>query len=437
VKIKLAYGKEGLDINLPDYLNVDVVEPRHREGLPDQAAAIEDALLRPIDSKPLRNLAKQAVATCPRHGGSGTIGIVINDITRPMPYKIILPILLQELRGVSDEQILLFNATGTHRPNTEAELQEMLGDEVLRRYQIIQNDARDHASHKFVGTTKSGNEIWLHKAYLDCDIRILTGFIEPHFFAGFSGGGKAVMPGLALLETILRNHSVNNIDHPKATWGVTYSNPIWEEIQQAASLAQPSFLLNVALNKDKKITAVFAGDFRRAHKRGCDYVKKNVMVAVEKPYDIVIASNSGYPLDLNLYQAVKGMSAAARIVKKGGSIVVVADCSDGIPAYGEYGKLLCKAESHNSLLRTIRQEDFMRQDMWQAQIHGLICQKADVYLHSRNLSDEQIERAFLKPCSRVEETVEELLHKYGRDASICVLPEGPQTIPFVSQDSLT
>ncbi len=427
MKIKLDYGKEGLDITLPDHLNIDVVEPRYREGLSDQAAAIEDALLRPIDSKPLRELAKR----------TDTVGIVVNDITRPTPYKLILPILLRELRSIPDEQILFFNATGTHRPNTEAELRQMLGDEVLSRYRIIQNDAKDRSSHKSVGATKSGNEIWLHKEYLDCETRILTGFIEPHIFAGFSGGGKAVMPGLALLETVIRNHSVNNIDHPKATWGVTLGNPIWEEIQQAASLVPPSFLLNVALNREKEITAIFAGDFRKAHEQGCAYVKKNAMAAVRKPYDIVVTSNSGYPLDLNLYQSIKGISAAAQIVKNGGAIIAVADCWDGIPDHGEYGKLLCEAESYDCLLRTVRQENFVRQDMWQAQLHGLICQKADVYFHSHNLSDEQIRRAFFKPCSRVEETIEELLHKYGQDASICILPQGPQTIPYVSQDSLT
>ncbi len=427
MKIKLDYGKTGLDIRLPDSLNIDVVKPRYREGLSDQAAAIENALLEPIGSRPLRDLIKQ----------SDTVGIVFNDITRPTPYKIILPVLLRELGSVPDERILLFNATGTHRANTQAELRDMLGDEVLRRYRIIQNDALDRPSHKFIGITESGNEIRLHKEYLECDTRILTGFIEPHIFAGFSGGGKAVMPGLALLETVLRNHSVSNIDNPKATWGVTSGNPVYEEIRQAASLSSPSFLLNVALNRKKEITAVFAGDLRKAHEQGCAYVKKNAMVAVEKPYDIVITSNSGYPLDLNVYQSIKGMSAAARIVRKGGSIVVVADCWDGIPDHGEYGKLLSEADSYQSLLRTIRQEGFFRHDMWQVQLHGLILQKADVYFHSHNLSDEQIKRALLKPCSNVEETVEELLHKYGRDASICILPEGPQTIPYVSRDSLT
>jgi nickel-dependent lactate racemase len=427
IKIKLDYGKEGLDIKLPDYLNIDVVQPKYREGLPDQALAVEDALLRPIDSKPLRNIVAQ----------TDTVGIVFNDITRPTPCKIILPALLRELGNIPDERILLFNATGTHRANTQAELRGMLGDDILKKYRIIQNDAKDRPSHKFVGTTESGNKIWLHKDYLNCNVKILTGFIEPHIFAGFSGGGKAAMPGLALLETVIRNHNVNNIDHPKATWGVTSGNPIYEEIRQTASLVPPTFLLNVALNRKKEITAVFAGDVRKAHEQGCDYVKKNAMAPVEKPYDIVITSNSGYPLDLNVYQSIKGMSAAAQIVKKGGSIVVVADCWDGIPDHGEYGKFLSEADSYESLLRMVHRKDFFKHDMWQAQLHGLILKKADVYFHSHNLSNEQIRRAILKPCPKVEETVEELLQKYGRDASICILPEGPQTIPYIAQESLT
>ncbi|MGD8499554.1 MAG: nickel-dependent lactate racemase [Phycisphaerales bacterium] len=423
MKIKLAYGREGLEIDLPDCLNVDVVEPEYTEGLPDQVEAIRDSLIRPLDSEPLCDLA----------GQSDTVGIVINDITRPTPYNIILPALLRELRGVPDERILLFNATGTHRPNTEAELREILGDEILGRYRIIQNDAWDRPSHKLVGTTKSGNQIWLHRAYLDCDVRILTGLIEPHFFAGFSGGGKAVMPGLVSLETVLRNHGAKNMDHPKATWGVTYGNPIWEEIQEAVSLAPPSFLLNVTLNRDKKITGVFAGGFRGAHEQGCAQVRKNTMLAVKEPYDIVVTSNSGYPLDLNLYQSVKGISAAAQIVKEGGAIIAVADCWDGIPDHGQYGELLREAESPESLLKTIRKRGFARHDMWQAQVHASICRKAEVYFHSHNLERGQIEAAFFKPCSRVEDTIEELLRRYERNAAICVLPDGPQTIPHVSQ----
>jgi nickel-dependent lactate racemase len=359
MKIKLAYGREGLVIKLPDDLNVRVVDPTYVEGLSNQAQVVRDALCRPIASKPLKELVKS----------SDWVGIVINDITRATPYHIILPALLEQLDHVRDSQITLFNATGTHRPNTESELRGMLGDEIVRKYPIVQNDCRDRDSHTLVGTTEAGNDIWIHKDYVKCDVRILTGFIEPHFFAGFSGGGKAVMPGLALMETVLRNHSPRNLDNPMASWGLTDGNPVAEEIRQAASMTRPTFLLNVTLNKDKQITGVFAGDFEKAHVHGCTSVKKNAMILVEEPFDIVITSNSGYPLDLNLYQSIKGMSAASQIVKNGGSIITAASCWDGIPNHGEYGRLLLEADSSESLLKTVRTPGFLRQDMWQVQIH--------------------------------------------------------------------
>jgi nickel-dependent lactate racemase len=425
MKIKLAYGKTGLEISLPDEANVTVVEPKYVEGLPDQAGAVRDALRQPIGSPPLKALVKS----------SDKVGIVFSDITRPTPNHLILPVLLGELDHVPDEHIVLFNSTGTHRPNTEAELRRMLGDEIVDRYRIVQNDANDRESHVFVGRTTSGNDVWIHKEFVECDVRIPTGFIEPHFFAGFSGGGKAIMPGLALLETVMRNHSAKNLDSPLARWGITQSNPVWEEIREAAAMVQPTFLLNVTLNRDKQITEVFAGDFEEAHVRGCAFVKEKAMVPVQEPFDIVIGSNSGYPLDLNLYQAVKGMSAASQVVKEGGSIIIAAECWDGIPDHGEYGQLLLEAESPESLLETVRAPGFQRQDMWEAQIQALICLKADVYFYSHNLSDEQIEDAWLRPCRDIEATVAELLQKYGPGATICVLPEGPQTIPYLLSSS--
>ncbi len=429
MNIKLAYGKRGLNISLPDDLNVKVVQPKYVEGLANQAKAVRDALRQPIASKPLKGLVKS----------SDKVGIVFNDITRPTPYHTILPILLDELCHVPHHQILLFNATGTHRPNTEAELRAMLGDEIVKRFRIIQNDAQNRHSHTLVGTTKSGNDIWIQTEYVRCDVRILTGFIEPHFFAGFSGGGKACMPGLAQLETVLNNHSARNIDHPQARWGVTYGgfpqggvpNPVWQEVLDAASMLPRTFLLNVTLNRHQQITAVFAGHLEKAHAQGCAFVKKNAMVPVPQAYDIVISSNSGHPLDLNLYQSVKGMSAASQIVTDRGSLIIAADCWDGIPEHGEYGKLLLQAKSPKSLLKKIRSPGFLRQDMWQAQIQALICLKADVYFYSQNLTDNQIKAAWLKPCRNIEATVHELLDRYGADAWVCVLPEGPQTIPYV------
>ena len=421
--VDLAYGKTGLEVSLPDDANVTVITPKYVNGLADPAGAVLDALRRPIAAQPLKAVVKP----------NDKIGIVFNDITRATPNHIILPVLLDEL-SVSDGQIILFNATGTHRANTEAELNEMLGDEIVDRFCIVQNAADADDSHTLVGTTKSGNDIWINSEFLKCDMRILTGFIEPHFFAGFSGGGKAMMPGMARLDTILRNHSAPNIDNPQARWGITSGNPLWEDVFEAASMVKPTFLLNVALNRDKQITAVFAGDLGKAHAQGCSFVKENAMVPVKEAFDIVISSNSGYPLDLNLYQSVKGMSAASQIVKQAGSIIIAADCWDGIPDHGEYGKLLHQADSVKALLETIHKPGFLKQDTWQAQIHALICCKADVYLYSRNLNDEQVKDALLKPCRGIETTVEQLLQKYGRDASICILPEGPQTTPYICKD---
>ena len=421
MKVELAYGKTGLEISLPNDASVTVIQPEYVVGLPDQAGAVRDALRRPIGAPPLRSLVKP----------TDKVGIVFSDITRPTPNHLILPVLLAELDHVPDDQIVLFNSTGTHRPNTEAELRAMLGDAIVDRYRIVQNDAHDRGSHVLVGRTTSGNDVWIHREFVGCDVRILTGFIEPHFFAGFSGGGKAIMPGLALLETVMRNHSARNLDSPLARWGITHGNPLWEEIHEAAAMVQPTFLLNVALNRDRQITAVFAGDFEQAHAQGCAFVRDKAMVAVKKPFDIVITSNSGYPLDLNLYQSVKGMSAAAQVVKEGGSIIVAADCWDGIPDHGEYGQLLLEADSPQSLLETVRTPGFQRQDMWEAHIQALICLKAEIYFYSHNLSDEQIKGAWLRPCRDIEATVAALLRQYGRGATVCVLPDGPQTIPYV------
>jgi nickel-dependent lactate racemase len=426
MKIRLAYGKKGMEVRLPDNLDPAVVEPEYVPALAEQTESIRDALRQPIGSRVLRDVVRS----------SDKVSVVLNDITRPTPYPVILPALLAELDHVRDDHILLLNATGTHRPNTQPELRTMLGDQIVDRFRIVQNDALDRSTHVRVGTTRAGNEVWLHKEYVECDVRILTGFIEPHFFAGFSGGGKACMPGLALLETVLRNHNVTHIDDPKATWGVTYGNPLWEEILEAASMVPPVFLLNVTLNRDKQITGVFAGDLEQAHKEGCAFAKKTAMVPVKQPYDIVITSNSGYPLDLNVYQSIKGISAASQIVKKGGSIIMAADCWDGIPDHGQYARLLRHASSPEHLLETIRAPGFSVQDMWQVQIQALISQKADVYFYSENLRDEQIIAALLKPCHNIGATVQELVQKLGRAASVCVLPEGPQTIPYICRSSV-
>lgn len=253
----IAYGKEGLRIELPDNADVTVVRPTYVDPVPDAAGAVRNALRAPVSSPPL--------AECVR--SSDRVGVVFSDITRSTPYDVLLPTLLEELSHIPDRNIVFFNATGTHRPNSESEIATILGDEISKRFRVVQNDCTDEAAHTVVGTTPSGNEISIITEFLECDVKIPTGFIEPHFFAGMSGGGKAIMPGLATLGTIERNHSAAHMDHPCVSWGITDGNPLWEDVRDAALMAGPTFLLNVALNRDKGITGVFAGDFLERHTR--------------------------------------------------------------------------------------------------------------------------------------------------------------------------
>jgi nickel-dependent lactate racemase len=434
--VYLAYGKTGLEVDLPDDSNVTIIEPKYLHGLPEPRRAVTEALRSPLGAAPLR---KQVKAT-------DRVGIIFSDITRATPHSLLIPAVLDELAHVPPENITLFNALGTHRPNTQTELLGMLGDELFygyaktrgkRSYQhIVQNNAFNPATQVHLGITSRGHEIWLNRELVECDIKILTGFIEPHFFAGFSGGGKAIMPGMAGQPAVLGNHDAAMISNPHATWGVTWGNPIWEEMREVALQTGRLFLMNVTLNRDRQVTGVFAGELDAAHAAGCAFARETAMVAVPHPFDIVITSNSGFPLDLNLYQSVKGMSAAAQVVRSGGTIIIAADCWDGIPEHGMYGKLLRQARSPQELLERVCTPGFLEQDQWQAQIQAQIQLKAEVYVYSRNLTDEQIRAALLLPCRQIEATVEELRKRYGSQATICVLPEGPLTIPYIESSGM-
>jgi len=420
MQVKLAFGHDGLCVDLPD-ANTSVVQPTYVPGLPDECSALRKALRVPIGGGPLRALADP----------QDTVAIVFSDLTRPQPRERMLEVLLAELEQVPRDQIVLINACGTHRANTDEELRGMLGPQILADYRVVQHDARDGDSLVYLGQTSFGHEAWVNAEYVRASVRILTGFIEPHFFAGFSGGPKAVLPGLAGQRCLLQNHGADMIGHPNATWGVTRGNPVWEEMYEVAAMTSPTLLFNVSLNRDREITGVFAGDLLQAHAAGTEFVRSIVMRPVPEPFDIVITSNSGYPLDLNLYQAVKGMSAAAQVVKQGGSIVVAAECWDGVPDHGEYGELLRSVSTPSELLDLVQSLGFLCQDQWQAQVQAQIQLKADVYVKSPNLDDAQIERALLHPCSSIEDTVSALLGRYGPSATVCVLPEGPMTIPYV------
>ena len=424
MRVTLAYGKTGLDITLPDQ-NVTILEPRFVEGLSDEQAALIDALRHPMGTPPLRDLVAP----------SNRVVIVFSDLTRPMPSGRVLPPLLAELGHVPDENITLINALGTHRRQSDEELEHMLGREIVERYHIIQHNAFDPDEMVYLGDTAFGHEIWVNRTYMSADTKILTGFIEPHIFAGFSGGPKSVMPGVSGERLILANHGYEMLDDPRATWGVTEGNPIYQEIREVALRTNPTLLLNVTLNKRREITGVFCGDLEQAHREGTTFAREVSMVPVEEPFDIVISSNSGYPLDLNLYQAVKGMSAAVQVVKPGGSIIIAAECWDGVPDHGNYKKFLHSASSPRQMMDMVRALETPISDQWEAQLQARIQFKADVYVKNSYLSDQEIRKALFLPCQSIEETVKDLLAKYGPDATICVLPEGPQTIPYLAGQS--
>jgi nickel-dependent lactate racemase len=339
--------------------------------------------------------------------------------------------LLDYLSCVPRENITLLNQTGTHRPNTRAELEKMLTPEVVARYRVVNHECEQEADLTPVGTTRDGTPALLSRHAVEADVRIATGFIEPHIFAGFSGGPKALMPGVAGLRTVMSNHGARNIGDPNSTFGVLDGNPIWEEIRDIALLAGPTFLINVALNEQRQITGVFAGDLLKAHRVGCDFVKRSAMHRCAAPFDIVVTTNSGYPLDLNLYQGVKGMTAGARILKPGGTLILAAECCEGVPAGSPCDQLLRSAASPEEILALLAQPGFRRAEQWQPQIQALVQRQAKVLLHSA-MPDETVRAVHLTPCPDISAAVKELLAKLGNSARVAVLPQGPLSIPYLA-----
>ena len=421
MQIKLAYGRNGLVVEFPDE-RTTVIEPTFVPGLPDPQGALRTALRNPIGTPPLRRMVSPGQ----------TVAISVCDVTRPMPSATVLPALLAELQHVPDGQIVILVATGTHRSNTLDELERMLGREVTRRFEIVNHSAFDDASMEHVGDTPDGIPIWLDRRWVEADFKITTGFVEPHFFAGFSGGPKMVAPGLAGLETVMQLHSARLIGHTKATWGITEGNPVHDAIRQIARQTGVDFALDVTINRDHQITSAYAGELFAEHEASVAVARRSAMRGVSRPFDIVVTTNSGYPLDLNLYQAVKGMSAAAQVVRDGGSIICAAECSDGIPDHGEYGKILSESDGPEELSRLIRSPGYSRHDQWQVQLQAEIQLRADVYLKSGYLTESQVRGAHLEPIEDVASKVSELVESYGRESRICVLPQGPQTIPYLT-----
>jgi lactate racemase len=420
VRLKLDYGSDGLTVDLPGE-RTTVIEPVLVPAVANPLETLRKAITAPIGKPPLRTLL----------GPGQRIGISVCDITRAQPRQLMLKALLGEMPGIRREDVTIFIATGTHRRNSPAEIEKMIGTEFARSCRVVCHDARDSASLVHVGDTKTGVPVLLNREWVESDFKITTGFVEPHFFAGFSGGPKMVAPGLAGLDTVMRLHNAERIAHPKATFGVIEGNPIHEDVREISRMTGVDFAFDVTLNRDQKITAAFAGDLFQEHAAACACARNTVMRAVDAPFDVVVTTNSGYPLDQNLYQAVKGMSAAVKIVKDGGTIICAAECRDGIPNHGAYGELLMARASPRELLDMIMSPGFSRPDQWQVQIQAQIQLKAKVLVKAGGLSEKQLRAAQFEPIEDVGAAVGEALKAAGPKATLCVLPQGPQTVPYL------
>jgi nickel-dependent lactate racemase len=419
--VRIAYGSTGLTVELPAD-RTTVVAPSHQEAALDVPGALRDALAKPVAGPPLREVVRPGQR----------IAVSLCDATRPQPRRLMVEALLAELEGISTrEDLVLLVATGTHRGNTDAELRDMLGDEIVDTMRIVNHDARDAASLTWVGRLGDDVPVWLNSEWVQADVRITTGFVEPHFFAGFSGGPKLVAPGLAGLETVLTLHDAARIGSPQATWGVIEGNPVHDDVRAIAAATGVDFAFDVVLNSEQQVVRAFGGEILAMHAEAREVVRELSMQAVPQRYDVVVTTNSGFPLDQSLYQAVKGMTAAATVVKPGGLIICAAECRDGFPDHGSFREVLASEESPAALLRAISARTETVPDQWQVQVLARVLAQARVGVHTTYLTDADLRSAHLFLVEDIARAVADELAAVGPEARVCVLPEGPQTIPYL------
>jgi nickel-dependent lactate racemase len=420
-RVRLAYGEDGLPVDLPAE-RTTVVEPVYVPGAADQRDVLRSALRQPVAGPPLRELARPGQK----------VAISMCDGTRAQPRHLMIPAVLEELDGVIDlDDVVILVATGTHRGNSEAEIRKMLGDQVVDAVHVVNHDARDPSSLVHLGTHGDGVPVWLDRHWVEADLRITTGFVEPHFFAGFSGGPKLVAPGLAGLDTVLTLHDARRIGHPKATWAICEGNPVHDDIRAVVgAVGRVGFAVDVVLNREQQIVEAFGGELFAMHSAAREAARRLAMRPVPGRFDVVVTTNAGFPLDQNLYQSVKGMSAGATVVRDGGTIVCAAECRDGFPDHGSYREVLESAPSPRALLDAIEARPETVPDQWQVQVQAKVQSLARVVMHTSFLSDQALAAAHLEQTADIAGTVADALGAAGPDARVCVLPEGPQTIPY-------
>ncbi len=413
MRLTLAYGTDGLAVEVPD--DAVVVEPDEPPALADEQGAVRHSLRAPLAGPPLADVV----------GPDDRVVVVFPDITRPMPNTTVLPPLLAELEacGAGPDRVELLCATGTHRPATGPEMAALVGPDIVARYPIHDHRA-DDGRHVEVGQVE-GTPVLLDHHYVGADVRIVTGFVEPHFFAGWSGGPKGTCPGVAATSTILEAHSPVRMADPRSTWMVTEGNPVHDFVRAATALCPPDLSVDVTIDGRRRLTGVFTGPLPIGHQAACAFAADRVSRPVDGRFDVVLTTNGGYPLDRNLYQAVKGMAAAERVVADGGVIVMAAACTDGVPAGGAFARILGDTSSADQMLRPGGPGEL---DGWQAQVLGRVLGRAEVWMYSAGLTDADVLSGLMRPIHDLSEALGEALDRVGRAARLCVLPRGPLTV---------
>jgi nickel-dependent lactate racemase len=426
MNIHLDYGKTGLAVELPDRNVAGVLSLTPAPPLADPDAAARAALAAPITARPLAEAAR----------GKRTACVVVCDITRPVPNAVLLPPVLDALAagGIRREDVTVLIATGTHRPNEGAELDAILGAELARSVRVVNHVCTDRASLRYFETTPNGVPVWLNRTYTGANVRVTVGLIEPHFMAGYSGGRKLIMPGIAGLETVQAWHSPRFLEHPRATNGLVAGNPVHEENTYIAGLCPPDLILDATLDEQKRITGVFAGDMIAAWQEGVRFAERHVRAVLDGgPADIVVTTCAGWPLDLTFYQAVKGMVGALPVVKLGGAIVIASQCAEGVGG-PDFRRLLLETDDLDALIDAMQRPDWQFvPDQWQVEELAKAVRHNRVYLVSDGVPPDLAARLFVTPAASVEVAVADAMRTHGPDARIAVIPKGPYVIPALAE----
>jgi nickel-dependent lactate racemase len=417
MKARFSFGKSGIDVSVPDNYRTQVILSQTAQALEDELVALNAALDAPIGSAPLAELA----------AGKKTAAISVCDITRPAPNWLTLPPVLERLHaaGIPVEGVTILIATGLHRGATEEEINTIVGPEIAAKYRIVSHDAKALAEHRFLGETGRGTPVYIDERFVAADLHITLGFIEQHLMAGFSGGRKLVAPGLAAQETIKVLHSPRFMREPLATEGSIAQNPLHADLLEIARMVRHDFMLDVTLTQERRISGVFAGDPVQAHAAGVAFVERTCLERLDEPVDAVITSAAGYPLDLTFYQIVKGVTAAAHMVKPGGRILIVAQCAEGVGS-PEFARKLASLRSFRSFLNEIHSAP-VEVDQWQLEKLALTGEKYELSFFTPGVTRGQLGFLGESSFSTLVEAVAATLAGLPDDARVAMVPEGPYT----------